>query len=383
MTRRMRIAHISGCLDMGGQEKLLVEFAKHADRDRFDLRFVSLGTRGILADELESAGWPVTALDVAPGLHLRLPWRLAKRLRAWETDVVHTHNDRPLVYGAPAARLARVGGVIHTKHGRGTYNSRRQTLLGAWTARLTDQFVCVSDECARLARAQGVPASRICTLHNGIDTRRFTMSGPDLAGPAVVVARLCADKDLATLLHATAHVIAASPRFRLWIAGDGPEGPALRELANRLGLADAVRFLGQVRDVPALLGQARMFVLSSVSEGVPLTLLEAMASGLPCVATRVGGIPEVLHDGADGLMIEPREPAALASALLRLHADDELANRLGQAGRRRVVEQFDVRRMVERYEQIYVSFENCPGKRDSSAMPPATREEVHGCASHT
>src|SRR2546425_6855301 len=155
MTRRLRVVHITGCLDMGGQEKLLVEFAKHANRDRFELRFVSLGTRGILADELEAQGSPVTALDIGPGVDLRLPWRLARLFRGWKADVIHTHNDRPLLYAAPAARLARVGCVLHTKHGRGSGNSRRQNFLAALTARLTDRFVCVSDDCARLAMKQG------------------------------------------------------------------------------------------------------------------------------------------------------------------------------------------------------------------------------------
>lgn len=376
MTRRLRVVHITGCLDMGGQEKLLVEFAKHADRDRFELQFVSLGTRGILADEIEANGWSVEALDIAPGLHMRLPLRLAKLLRHWQTDVVHTHNDRPLIYCAPAGRLARVAGVIHTKHGRGTYNSRRQIWLTALSARLVDHFVCVSEDSARLAREQGVPANRICTLHNGIDTRQYAFAGPRLDGPAIIVARLCPDKDIATLLQAVAIVIRTTPAFRLDIAGDGPEMAALRQLASELSITNHVRFVGLTCDVPALLRQARMFVLSSISEGVPLTLLEAMATGLPCVATNVGGIPEVLDDN-DGLMVSPRDPHALAAALARMHADDDLAHCLGKNGRRRVEQDFDIRRMVSRYEQIYQVV--CGERADAS---PQSNRETQGCASH-
>ena len=97
MKGRLRVVHVTGCLEVGGQEKLLVEFAKHADRDRYDLRFVSLDSRGTLAADLEAQSWPVTALDCTPGLHPRLPWRLAKLFRAWQTDIVHTHNERPLL----------------------------------------------------------------------------------------------------------------------------------------------------------------------------------------------------------------------------------------------------------------------------------------------
>lgn len=353
MTRKLRVVHVTGCLDMGGQEKLLVEFAKHADRDRFELRFVSLESRGILGDELEAKGWPVTALDLGPGLHVRLPFELAKRFRRWQTDIVHTHNERPLLYAAPAARLARVSCVLHTKHGRGTGNTRRQNFLTALAARLTDRFACVSEDCARLAVEQGVPSERVVTLHNGIDTQRFAFNGPRADGPAVIVARLCADKDIATLLEAVAIVIRQAADFRLSIAGDGPCRPSLEQLADRLGLMRHVQFLGLVRDVPALLHQARMFVLSSISEGVSLTLLEAMACGLPIVATRVGGTPEVVVDGVTGLLAPPRDPAALAACLLRLHQDRQAAQAMGAAGRSVVESRFDVRNMVAQYEQLY------------------------------
>lgn len=384
MTPRLRVVHLTGCLDMGGQEKLLVEFAKHVDRDRFEIHFVSLETRGLLADEIEAHGWPVSPLHVAPGLRLGLPWHLAKLLRRWQADIVHTHNDRPLIYGAAAARLARVPGVVHTKHGRGAVNSPRQNWIAAWSARLTDQFVCVSDDCARLAIEQGVPAPRITTIHNGIDTRRFAFKPLSLDGPATIVARFSPEKDLTTLLQAVSLIAREVPEFQLAIAGDGPESSQLRELVENLQITQHVRFLGLVRDIPALLQQARMFVMSSISEGVPLTLLEAMASGLPCVATQVGGIPEALEDGVTGILVSPRDPQALAAALLRLQRDEELARRMGAAGRRRVEEHFDVRQMVARYEQIYL--ESCglisaPLRQHSNS--PASHVEVHGCASHT
>ncbi|MBI2806387.1 MAG: glycosyltransferase [Planctomycetes bacterium] len=350
---RLRVIHLTGCLDLGGQEKLLVEFAKHADRDRYDLRFVSLGTRGVLAAELEAQGWPVTALGLGTGLRPRLPLQLAKMLRRWHADIVHTHNERPLLYGGAAACLARVPRVIHTKHGRGTYNSRRQVFLTALAARLTNRFVCVSDDCASLALAQGVPVERITALHNGIDTACFTFMGPCVDGPAVIVARLCADKDLATLLQAVKLVVRTEPTFRLQIAGDGPLRADLIRLVEHLDLAKQVQFLGVIRDVPALLRQASMYVLSSISEGVSLTILEAMACGLPVVATNVGGTPEAVADGATGVLVAPRNPESLALALLRLYRDPVAARRMGEAGRLRVQEHFDVRKMVARYERLY------------------------------
>ena len=375
MNRRLRVVHVTGCLDMGGQEKLLVEFAKHADRNRFELCFVSLESRGLLADDLEAAGWPVAALDITPGLHWRIPFQLAKLLRRWRADLVHTHNERPLLYAASAARLACIPRVIHTKHGRGTGNTGRQNLLTTLAARFTDRFVCVSEDCARLAIEQGVPSQRVLTLLNGIDTQQFAFSGSQPTGPCVIVARLCAEKDIATLLDAVAIVVRAAPEFRLWIAGAGPCLPQLLQQAERLKLTNHVQFLGQVREVPALFAQARLYVLSSISEGVSLTLLEAMACGLPVVATRVGGTPEVITDGVNGLLVPPRDPAALASALLRLHGDEEVARRMGEAGRAHVEQHCDIRHMVAQYERMYA-------ETPLAKLRLIESRRAQGCASH-
>jgi glycosyltransferase involved in cell wall biosynthesis len=351
--RRLRVVHVSPSLDMGGLEKLLVEFARNVDRERFTLHFVGLGCRGVLVDDIEACGWPVTALDEPEGLHPGLVLRLARQLRRWQADVLHSHDDRAHLYGTFAGLLARVPRLVHTRHGRSPDVSPRQKILLTAAARLIDHFVCVSEDCARLAVQQGIPAERIRTIRNGIDVRRFPYVGPQPNGPAVVVARLSPEKDIETLLHAAALVVRADPTFQLEIAGDGPSMISLGKMMVELGLEGYVRFLGQVRDVPALLARAGLFVLSSLSEGISLTLLEAMASGLPLVATRVGGNPEVVSDGENGFLVPPQNPRALADALLRLRRDRDACLRLGEAGRRRVETQFDVRRMVSEYERLY------------------------------
>ncbi|HZY84656.1 MAG TPA: glycosyltransferase [Gemmataceae bacterium] len=350
---RLRVAHVTLGLDVGGQEKLLVEFARHADREGFELVFVSLTGRGQLAADLDAQRWPVVALEQPPGLRPRLILRLARLFRELKVDVVHTHDDKPLLYGAPAARLARVRRVLHTRHGRGFGLSRRQRLLVRLAARLTDSFVCVSDDCAELSRAQGVSARRVRTLRNGIDVSRFSYAGPHKGGPVVTVARLSPEKDLETLVRAAALAAAERPAFRLEVAGDGPCLLGLQKLVRTLGVGDHVRFLGEVRDVPSLLARASLFALSSVSEGISLTLLEAMARGLPAVATRVGGNPEVVADGSSGLLVPPGDPPALARAMLELWGDRSRAQKMGLVGRRRVEQGFDVKRMVARYEALY------------------------------
>ena len=336
---RLRVAHVTLGLDVGGQEKLLVEFARHADRGRFDLQFVSLGGRGVLAGDLEAHGWPVAALGEPTGFRPGLVSRLARLFRAGRIDVVHTHDERPHIYGAFAARLAGVRRLIHTRHhGMADRLTRRQSGLVRVASELTDRFVCVSADSARQAVRQGVSARKVRVLHNGIDLTRFGVEGggwrvegedkpPDPSspstlhpppstrtGPVVTVARLSPEKDIGTLLHAAALAARSDDAFRLEIAGDGPCMADLRRTAAELGLGGVVHFHGQVRDVPALLARAGLFVLPSLTEGVSLTLLEAMACGLAVVATRVGGNPEVVVDGETGLLAPPGDPAALAAA---------------------------------------------------------------------
>jgi glycosyltransferase involved in cell wall biosynthesis len=351
----MRIVHVTLGLDVGGQEKLLVEFARHADRRRFDLHFVSLTTRGTLAGDLEECGWSVRALGAHPGLRPGIICQLAKLFHRLRPDVVHTHDDRPNIYSVPATKLSGVRRVIHTRHHQGTSLSKRQAFLVRLVSLGNDRFVCISHDSARVAIAQGIARRRVAVIRNGIDLDRFACRGPDPAGPAVLVARLAPEKDIGTLLRATALIVGQRPDFRLQIAGDGVCRPDLEALSAQLGLPNYVRFLGTVRDVPNLLTGARLFVLSSVSEGISLTLLEAMARGLPVVATRVGGNPEVVADGETGLLVPARDPGELANAVLGLWGQADACARMGLASRQRVERYFDVRRMVAHYEELYLA----------------------------
>ncbi len=350
--RQLRVVHVVNQLDMGGMEKLLVEFARHADRQRFQLHFLSLGKPGPLAGEIDKLGWPVTELATPPGLRPGLLFRLLRFFRQFKADVVHTHNTKPLLYAGPAGYLAGAR-VIHTRHGQ-RFNARgRETAAFRLATRLADRVVCVSRDSARLSASEGIAPSRICTVWNGIDLTRFQPVGPNREGPVIAVGRLVPVKDFSTLVHAAAFVVKEHPSFRLEIAGGGECYNELRELIEQLNLQDHVKLLGEVRDIPSLLSKGRLFVLPSLSEGISLTLLEAMAARLPIVATRVGGTPEVVDDGVTGLLVSPRSPKNLAEAILRLLDDPEISDRMGKLGRARVEANFDVRIMVGAYERLY------------------------------
>ncbi|MGI6415821.1 MAG: glycosyltransferase [Thermoguttaceae bacterium] len=353
-TERCRVAHVSLGHNVGGMEKLLVEFARHADRGRFQLDFISLQSRGKLAPEIEAGGWNTHALEKRPGLRPGIIWKLAWLLRGLQADVVHTHNTVAFFYGLPAARLARVRRVIHTRHGQRGGAPNRQTVAFRWLSRFADKMVSVSEDATQLSIAEGIAAEKACTILNGIDLARFTYTGPQSNGPALLVARLSPEKDVITLLKAARVVADERPDFRLEIAGDGPCRSDLTRLAADLGLSRHVCFHGETHDVAALLARASLFVLPSLQEGISLTLLEAMARGLPVVATRVGGNPEVVEEGVTGLLVPPQNPTSLAVAVVRLASDPARAQEMGQAGRQRVESLFDVRRMVRQYEACYL-----------------------------
>jgi glycosyltransferase involved in cell wall biosynthesis len=352
---RVRVAQVTLGLDVGGQERLLVEMARHTDRSRFDWTVIVLGARGAMAEAIESAGARVLALDSPAGFQPGLWRRLARLFRQERFDVVHTHDDRPLLYAMPAAWWAGVRRRVHTHHhGRLAHVNRRQQFLLRQASRFAEHFVCVSHDSARYMIEQGVSAGRVRTLWNGIDLTRFAYQGPCDDGSIVTVARLSPEKDLANLLRAAQRVLAKHPNACFEIAGDGPCRSDLARLAEELNLVGRVNFLGEVRDIPALLARARLFVLPSQSEGISLTLLEAMARGLPVVTTRVGGNPEVVDANVTGLLVPAGDPGALAEAIKTVLDDPGRGRQLGLEGRRRVENCFEIRQMLSQYEALYL-----------------------------
>jgi glycosyltransferase involved in cell wall biosynthesis len=350
-----RVAEVSTSLDRGGKERVIVELARRCDRDKLEVEVVSLGDRGVLGEELHAAGFTVHALNRPSGFSPSLICRLARLFRRNRIDVVHTHDDRAAVHGLPAAWMAGIKRRIHTQHhSQILYGGRSKIHLAARAGRLANTFVCVSRFGADLMRGEGIPAAALKVLPNGIDVKRFSFSGPDLHGPAMTVARLSPEKDLTSLLHAVARLTEEAPDFRLEIVGDGPSRAELSSLAHALGIEKYVAFLGDRSDVPELLGRARMFILSSKTEGLSLSLLEAMARGLPVVATRVGGTPEVVVDGTSGLLVPPGDVAALAAAILRIWRDAGFAMALARSARARIERDFDIDRAVAEYEALYL-----------------------------
>jgi glycosyltransferase involved in cell wall biosynthesis len=361
------IAHILPTFGMGGQERVALDLGVGQSARGHRVLAVSLaeGTVGPLADEFRAHGIEVQTRTKWPrsvGIDLSLPPRLAILLRSRRIDVVHTHNAQPLIYGAPAAKLAGCA-TVHTRHGD-TPDPRLRRLLRRLCGALADAYVAVSEETARSAREErDAPADRIEVIRNGVDLSRFDPTRPQRAvvraelgipGDAFVVGtigRVVSDKHHELLVEAMRPLCARGAH--LVLIGDGDLLPALRERVAALPEARTIHLLGTRRDAPRLLEAFDAFCLSSRNEGLPLVILEAMACALPIASTAVGGIPSVLTDGATGLITPTEDADRLTAALSRLRDDRRLAERLATAGRRLALAEYSSDVMVERYLATY------------------------------
>ena len=342
-------------LQTGGLERLLVEIGRHCDRDRFEVRFLALDAIGQPAADLRQLGWRVDSLTAnGPISKLARLRQLRQFFQSERIDIVHSHNTLAHFYGALAAKWAGVPAVINTQHGRGCGAGWKAKWQFRLANRWTDCVVGVSNDATELCRADDPrAAAHMRVLWNGIDVSRFEYHGPKLLPVAISVARLAPEKDFDTLLHAVKILVRDVPDFRLKIVGDGPERSRLEQLRDKLRLEQHVDFLGERHDVPQLLAKAGFFVLSSRSEGISLTILEAMAVGLPVVATNVGGNPEIVADGRTGRLVASGSPERLADAMRDMLANREQWPVMGELGRQCVEQHFNVREMVRQYEGIY------------------------------
>lgn len=378
---RIRVVHLVSTLNIGGLEKVVYDLVRCTDRDTFSVTVLCLGEVGALGPAFEEIGVPVESLGLGErGAFGRIP-AVAKRLSDLRPDILHTHNAAPHLCGAIAGWLRGGIGVVHTKHGQNRPHSRKSLLANRIAAWFTDWIVPVSNDAAEIVRnLEHVPQRKVQLIRNGVDLERFRYhSRPDghVGSKAIHVARLInVVKDQVTLLHAVRLVANEDPSFVLDIVGDGPDRLELEELCDQLQLRPHVRFLGFRDRIHDLLIESAFFVLSSTSEGLPITLLEAMATGLPTVATNAGGIPELVVHGKTGLLVPPRSPDALASAMLEILRNPSRAREMGAASRERVAEHFDINRVTARYEELYRSllpserFADIGKGRDSAGPTP-------------
>ncbi len=366
----LRVLHVIDRLDMGGTEYVILKVMTGLGGGEFDHRVCA--ARGYneglphlqkMQDKIFVAGRNESKFQL-------LLFRLARIMREFRPHIVHSRNWGA-IEAIPAARFAGVPVAIHSEHGyipdmlAGLPARQRVVRRGAYA--MADAVFCVTEELRNYhARQAWMAPERIGVLHNGVDTARYSPQ-PELRRAARerlqippnslvlgIVSRLVPIKDHATLFRAAEHLAAHKIDVRVLVAGTGPEHERLESLAKGSpALAGRVTFLGASENVPEILNALDVFVLPSLMEGMSNTILEAMSCALPVAATRVGGNPELVQEGRTGFLLTPGDAAQLAAQLELLAANEELRRDFGAAGRRRVLEDFSLDKMLAGYRHLY------------------------------
>jgi glycosyltransferase involved in cell wall biosynthesis len=372
----------------GGAERVALTIASGLDRERFESivcasRCDADRVAGPLTWDAMVANSGLRLLGLHRSGRLELgAWRpLVELLRRERVAVLHSHMFGSNVWGTVLGRLARVPVVVAHEHGWGMEAPPplRRLLDRELIGRGSDAFVAVSEATrARMTRLERVRPEHVVVIPNGIPTPtagpvsdiRAELGIPESAPVIGTVAVLRPEKAIDVLIRAGAVLRRSVPDVRILIAGDGGERGALEHLIESLGLQDTVLLAGFRADVAAVLNVLDVVVFSSTSEGSPLSLLEAMAAGKPVVATRVGGVPEIIEDGVHGLLVDPRDPAALAAAVQRLLDDRDAAAAMAERAQARRRREFDAHVMVGRIERLYEELYAASHRRRREAPAP-------------
>lgn len=364
--RRLRVLHLIKGLGRGGAERLLVDGLRHADRERFEYAYgYFLPDKDQLAHELAALGARVVRFDArtTAGVLLRVP-AVRRFAESWGADLVHAHLPVSGITGRLAARRAGLP-VVYTEHNliERYHPVTRCAHLATWNRQA--RAIAVSEEVARSIRRHAGDAVPVEVVLNGVDVERFRpdpdaglrlRAALDLPAGAPVIGQIAVfrpQKRLDLWLEAAARVRAARPDALFVLVGDGPARRQIERRAERLGLTPAIRFVGLQEEVRPFYAAFDVYLVSSDYEGLPVALLEAMASGPAIVSTGVGGVPEVVRPGEDGLLVPPGDAGALAAAVLRLLENPGERDRLSRSARGRVTTSFSTERMTRRLEAIY------------------------------
>ncbi len=364
-----RLVHFAEDSDTSGYFPAL---AKYHNREKYQMTFATLKPMAPWLETFMHDRGVETFSTSALG-RLRYPLSilgLARRLRSGRYEVFHAHLFDPSVVGLTAARLAGVPARVLTRHYSNYHTRINRPLhvkLDQWCTALSHHVIAVSNETAEhLIRVEGAPRRKVSVIHNGLDFERVKASGPDARARVrgelalgevftfLIAGRLHPEKGYEHLFEAVRRLKDRSDRsFAVLVAGRGPFLERYEDLVRSLGIADRVRFLGFRNDLPDLMVASDVFVLPSVAESFGLVLAEALYLGSPVLATRVGGIPEIIDDGIDGRLVPPGDADALARGMELFLRGDVLLPGRGEAAARKVRERFNFETMLKAYEAVY------------------------------
>ncbi|MBN9657914.1 MAG: glycosyltransferase [Acidobacteria bacterium] len=392
---RIRVGHLIHTMAYGGIETALLNWIRTMDRRRFEVTLICFDNPGATqAPFVEAAARDGIAVELVGWSRrkpiLRAARELAAIARRYRLDLIHSHNTYANLVNLAAARISRhrtVNTLYVWSNGLGFVRSALQ-----WADRLTmpffDQVTAHCQETFEATVKLGMQPERLRLLVCGFEAKVAHLSSEERArrraelGAApedlvlINVARFWPEKAHDVLLNGFARILARVPTARLWITGVGPEEENIRKLCTTLGLDSRVSFLGFRTDLAELLAQADIQVHPSDVEGVPLAICAGLAAGLPIVATKVGGLPEVIRDGVSGVLIPPRNPEAFAAAVVRLAGDEMARRRLGAAGQRFIDEEYSLKAATRRVERLYEEILARTAAGTRRQQPAAGAEEV-------
>lgn len=367
LNRKIKLIHIIPSLETGGMENGIVNVVNRLDTKIFSPMICCLRKEGNMSRRLNS-NVQVKCLHGKEGFDYSSPLKMARLFVNEKADIVHTHGwGGGLLAGTIGAKLAGVPIVINSEHGFWRVDKKRRIYAQKILSYFTDQITTVSEDLRnKINKCFGIPLNRIVSISNGVDAEKFRPSVLSReiykkklnmrADEYVIgtVGRLVPVKDHPTLLKAAASLINKKISIKLILVGDGPVKSELIQLIDALKIGSCVSFLGERADIPELLNAMDLFVLPSVTEGMSNTLLEAMACGIPVIATDVGGNPEIIRDGINGFLIPPRNSDVLSETIEKMYSDKRMARQMGIMSRKIVEKKFSLTNMVKNYQDMYI-----------------------------
>lgn len=363
------ICQVLHSLNVGGAEVLAYRLAKRL-RERYRFVFACLDDLGPLGEELRAAGSVVEVLARKSGFDFACARRLAQFARHHDVDLLHAHQYTPFCYSIMPTSWRRRPPVLFTEHGRWhpDHPRMKRILFNRLLLARRDRVVGVGESVRQaLIRNEGLPARRVGVIYNGVDLDRFETSTEDRVAARrelgldddslaiIQVARLDGLKDHATAIRTIERVAAVVPNARLLLVGEGPERAMIEQEVDQRNVRPFVRLLGLRQDIPRLLVASDLFLLTSISEGIPVTLIEAMGCRLPVVSTSVGGVAEVVEAEATGLLAPAGDDRGLADAVISLSRDPTRRAAMGESGRQRAKRLFSEEQMHAQYEATFQS----------------------------
>jgi glycosyltransferase involved in cell wall biosynthesis len=363
------VIHVVLSLDCGGLERIVLDLVTQGIALGQEVGVVCVERAGSLAAEVRARGGWVASAGKPPGIKPGTFLSLSRLFHHHSAAVIHTHQIGPLLYAGPAALTVSGAAVVHTEHGKYYEGAAHKRPLGRIAALFASRFFCVSEDIAQSVLAHRIaPPRKVSVIRNGIDTEQLARRDPAATSalrnslgipeqsPVIgTVGRLDEIKRQDLLLRAFACVRSSVPCAHLVIVGDGPQSGQLQDLAAELGLEGSCHFTGYQNQPARYYQLFDVFALTSRSEGAPLAVLEAGAAGIPVVASRVGGLPEIIQDGHTGILFEPGDEEALVTALRSLIENQNRAQTLGRAAHDRIDGTYALERMARDYHQHYLS----------------------------